>query len=193
MFHVKPSRCAGGARPRSPPAAAAAARIRGGRTESWPRPAVDPRPDGGQPEGRRRQDHHHGQHRRRAGPARPAGARDRPRPAGQRLHGAGGRAPRRGADVYDVLVDGEPLADVRSTRSRRSRGSGCVPATIDLAGAEIELVSWSRGRAGCQRALTVLLRESSRGRRPLRLRLHRLPALAGPAHPQRLGRRPARC
>ena len=38
-----------------------------------------------QPEGRRRQDHHRDQPRHRAGRARPPGAGDRPRPAGQRL------------------------------------------------------------------------------------------------------------
>ena len=60
-----------------------------------PRPDAHPGDGGGQPEGRGRQDHHHGEHGRRAGPARPAGAGHRPRPAGQRLHGARRRAPPR--------------------------------------------------------------------------------------------------
>jgi chromosome partitioning protein len=42
--------------------------------------------------------------------------------------------------AYEVLVDGTPLADV-VTRSPDCEGLDVVPATIDLAGAEIELVS----------------------------------------------------
>jgi hypothetical protein len=42
-----------------------------------------------QPEGRRRQDHHHRQPGRRAGQDRPARADGRPGPAGQRHHGLG--------------------------------------------------------------------------------------------------------
>jgi chromosome partitioning protein len=44
------------------------------------------------------------------------------------------------ASTYDVLVDGEPLADVMQ-ESAEAPGLYVVPATIDLAGAEIELVS----------------------------------------------------
>ena len=42
--------------------------------------------------------------------------------------------------TYDALVDGEPLADVM-TGAEDLPGLWVVPATIDLAGAEIELVS----------------------------------------------------
>ncbi|HVM28775.1 MAG TPA: ParA family protein [Mycobacteriales bacterium] len=42
--------------------------------------------------------------------------------------------------VYDVLIDGVPLADVVQPAAGVP-GLWCVPATIDLAGAEIELVS----------------------------------------------------
>ena len=42
--------------------------------------------------------------------------------------------------TYDVLVDGVPLADV-GTETEEVPGLTVVPATIDLAGAEIELVS----------------------------------------------------
>ncbi len=106
-----------------------------------PTPHGHPGDGGGQPEGRRRQDHLHRQPGRRARPARPAGAGDRPRPPGQRLHRARRRAPPRRA------------VDVRHARRRRRPGRGdaavprprrpvaVVPATIDLAGAEIELVS----------------------------------------------------
>jgi chromosome partitioning protein len=41
--------------------------------------------------------------------------------------------------IYDVLVDGRPLADVVRP-AKEMPGLYCVPATIDLAGAEIELV-----------------------------------------------------
>ena len=42
--------------------------------------------------------------------------------------------------IYDVLVDGTPLADVVQ-KCPDIPGLQCAPATIDLAGAEIELVS----------------------------------------------------
>ncbi|MFP7834443.1 ParA family protein [Marisediminicola sp. LYQ134] len=42
--------------------------------------------------------------------------------------------------VYDVVIDGVPMADVVQ-RSSESDTLYCVPATIDLAGSEIELVS----------------------------------------------------
>ncbi len=42
--------------------------------------------------------------------------------------------------VYDVLIEGEPLADVVQT-SPESENLLCAPSTIHLAGAEIELVS----------------------------------------------------
>ena len=71
---------------------------------------------GRQPEGRRRQDHLDGERRRRAGPARPAGPGDRPRPAGQRLDRAGGGAPPRRA------------VDVRRARRRRAARRGRAAA-----------------------------------------------------------------
>jgi chromosome partitioning protein len=56
------------------------------------------------------------------------------------------------ADVYDVLVEGSPIADVvqQSPAVPRLR---CVPATIDLAGAEIELVSLVARESRLQRAI----------------------------------------
>ena len=44
------------------------------------------------------------------------------------------------ASVYDVIVDDQPIAEVVQT-SPEFPGLTCVPATIHLAGAEIELVS----------------------------------------------------
>ena len=80
-------------------------------------------------------------------------------------------------DVYDCLIDNVPLAEVAQA-VEGIPNLWCVPATIDLAGAEIELVS-------------VVARESRLGRAiaglpgRVRLRLHRLPAVARPAHGQR--------
>jgi chromosome partitioning protein len=58
--------------------------------------------------------------------------------------------------VYEVLVDGDPLAsavqDVEGIP-----GLSAVPATIDLAGAEIELVSMVARESRLQRALTQFL------------------------------------
>ncbi len=54
--------------------------------------------------------------------------------------------------VYDALVDGTPLAEtVRSAPD--VQGLYCVPATIDLAGAEIELVSLVARESRLQRSL----------------------------------------
>ena len=44
------------------------------------------------------------------------------------------------ASVYDVIINDEPMADVVQ-KSPEFEGLWCVPATIHLAGAEIELVS----------------------------------------------------
>ena len=70
-------------------------------------------------------------------------------------------------------------------------GLDVVPATIDLAGAEIELVSVVARESRLDRALRA---DPDRHRRrprpePLRLRPHRLPAVAGPAHAERAGGR----
>jgi chromosome partitioning protein len=54
--------------------------------------------------------------------------------------------------TYDMLVDGQPLADVMS-KSDEVSGLWVVPATIDLAGAEIELVSMVARETRLQTAL----------------------------------------
>lgn len=64
--------------------------------------------------------------------------------------------------IYDVLVNGTALADVVQ-ECPDVPGLSCAPATIDLAGAEIELVSMVAREQRLHRALTALLREQSLG------------------------------
>ncbi|MBH5335958.1 ParA family protein [Streptomyces pactum] len=54
--------------------------------------------------------------------------------------------------VYDVLVDSKPLADIVQP-VQDVEGLFCAPATIDLAGAEIELVSLVARESRLQRAI----------------------------------------
>jgi chromosome partitioning protein len=56
--------------------------------------------------------------------------------------------------VYDVLIDGRPLHEVIAPVEGID-GLSCVPATIDLAGAEIELVSLVARETRLQRALAA--------------------------------------
>ncbi|GAA2134470.1 ParA family protein [Kitasatospora kazusensis] len=56
--------------------------------------------------------------------------------------------------IYDVLVEGKPLADVVQPVVD-VEGLFCVPATIDLAGAEIELVSLVARESRLQRAIAA--------------------------------------
>jgi chromosome partitioning protein len=56
--------------------------------------------------------------------------------------------------IYDVLVEGKPLADVVQPVAD-VEGLFCVPATIDLAGAEIELVSLVARESRLEKALAV--------------------------------------
>ncbi|MGO1166022.1 MAG: ParA family protein [Janibacter sp.] len=57
--------------------------------------------------------------------------------------------------VYDVLVDGTPLLEVMQACPDLEHLS-CVPATIDLAGAEIELVSMVARESRMARAVAAL-------------------------------------
>ena len=67
--------------------------------------------------------------------------------------------------IYDVLVDGRPLGDVVQ-ESAEAPGLLCAPATIDLAGAEIELVSLVARETRLQKAITAYLESEERaGRR----------------------------
>lgn len=58
--------------------------------------------------------------------------------------------------VYDALVDGRPLAEIVAD-CPTVPGLHCIPATIDLAGAEIELVSLVARETRLARALTAYL------------------------------------
>ena len=107
----------------------------------------------------------HRQPRRRAGPARAAGPGDRPRPAGQRVDRAGRPAspPAHRASTTSWWT-ALPLAEVVQPVDGIP-GLFAVPATIDLAGAEIELVSLVARESRLQRALdAVPLSGSAPGR-----------------------------
>ncbi|HET7328613.1 MAG TPA: ParA family protein [Nocardioidaceae bacterium] len=61
--------------------------------------------------------------------------------------------------VYEVIADGKPIADLVQECADTS-GLFCVPATIDLAGAEIELVSLVARESRLRRALDAYLDQS---------------------------------
>ena len=58
--------------------------------------------------------------------------------------------------IYDVLIEGRDLSEV-AVPAPNLPGLWCAPATIDLAGAEIELVSLVARESRLQRALTSYL------------------------------------
>ena len=64
--------------------------------------------------------------------------------------------------IYDVLVDGTPLADVVQ-ECPDVDGLYCAPATIDLAGAEIELVSLVARETRLAKAVQAHLESQSDG------------------------------
>ena len=69
--------------------------------------------------------------------------------------------------TYDVLVEGEPLADVVQA-CPDIENLWCAPATIDLAGAEIELVSLVARESRLQKAITTYLDDQKKaGSEPL--------------------------
>ena len=81
------------------------------------------------------------------------------------------------------MLIGEIPVEAALQQSPHSDRLFCMPATIDLAGAEIELVSMV-AREGRLRNCAGRVEEPR-----LRLRLHRLPAVARAADDQRSGRR----
>lgn len=64
------------------------------------------------------------------------------------------------ASVYDVIINDEPMANVVQ-KSPEFDGLYCVPATIHLAGAEIELVSLVAREQRLRSALQLFLTESA--------------------------------
>ena len=82
--------------------------------------------------------------------------------------------------IYNALVDERPLGEIIAEVPEMP-GLFCAPATIDLAGAEIELVPMVAREGRLARAIAQL--DTSQ----LRLRADRLPAVARPAHGQRAG------
>ena len=68
--------------------------------------------------------------------------------------------------VYDVLVDGRAIAEVVQECAELP-GLTCVPATIDLAGAEIELVSLVARETRLQRAVTAYVAERAAAGEPV--------------------------
>lgn len=60
------------------------------------------------------------------------------------------------AGIYDVLIDGAPLQDVVQ-ESPSLPGLICAPATVDLAGAEIELVPMVARESRLRKAVTTFL------------------------------------
>ena len=89
--------------------------------------------------------------------------------------------------LYDVVVE-RPCHSVRCSRPCPDVPNlWCAPATIDLAGAEIELVSLVARETRLQKALgTVLTDREEQGHPPDRLHLHRLSAEPEPADRQRV-------
>ena len=68
--------------------------------------------------------------------------------------------------IYDVLVDGVAIADVVQ-ECPDLPGLWCAPATIDLAGAEIELVSLVARETRLQRAITAYLQGAAEHGKPV--------------------------
>jgi chromosome partitioning protein len=62
--------------------------------------------------------------------------------------------------VYNVLVDDQPLASIVQAVADIP-GLYCAPATIDLAGAEIELVPWWHGKHGSAGLSPTMTRPAS--------------------------------
>ena len=83
-------------------------------------------------------------------------------------------------DVYNVLLQHASIADV--ARATEVENLSIVPATLNLAGAEIELVSALQRENRLKTALAAVLAR-------LRRRPDRLPAVARPADDQRADRR----
>ena len=92
------------------------------------------------------------------------------------------------ASIYDVLVDAMPIKDVVA-KTRFCESLWCVPATIDVAAVEIELISTAERESRLRRALVdYLVSRETDGSGAARLRHHRLPAEPRHYDDQRLRR-----
>ena len=89
--------------------------------------------------------------------------------------------------VYDALVGDSSLAEVVHPTTASPKLL-CVPATIDLAGAEIELVSVVAREHRLRRAIEAYVHGLPPEQRPHYVLIDCPPSL-GPAHPERAGRR----
>ena len=95
--------------------------------------------------------------------------------------------------IYEVLVEGTPMAEAVQ-ESPDVPNLWCLPATIDLSGAEIELVSMVARETRLRNAARRVPRVADRERPGApRLRVRRLPAEPRAADGQRVRRRRARC
>ncbi|CAA9353162.1 MAG: Chromosome (plasmid) partitioning protein ParA, partial [uncultured Nocardioidaceae bacterium] len=176
--------------------------VAAGRRPPSPAPRPHPGPHGHEPEGRGRQDDHDGEPGGRARSPRHAGARARPRPAGQLLDSPRGGAPpghavvvrrarrrcgaRRPRDVEPgVRQPARRPRDDRPGRRRdragQRRGPGEPATTCRARPSRGGPAARSHQRHWCRR------RRGAGG--PARLRARGLPTLARPAHPQRARRR----
>ena len=172
----------------SPLTRASASPDRAGLPQAGTHPGADRR----EPEGRRRQDHHHRQRGGRPGPGRLHGAGHRHRPAGQRQHRARHRPPRRGA---------EHLRRARRGHAAGRRGAGVPGHPRPVVRARDDRPGRRRDRAGLAGRPRDPAAQGHRGLPRRRastpagagLRADRLPAQPGPADGQRLRRGAARC
>ena len=156
-------------------AAEVALEVRSGGGRPWPRPRACRIMTIANQKGGVGKTTTRGQHRGRPGPARIPGPGDRPRPAGERLHRARRGAPCRHPVGVQRAGRGPAAGRDRPAGGRHAR-LHCAPATIDLAGAEIELVPLVARESRLTRAIAAY-DTSEPG-----LHHHRLPAVAGAAH-----------
>ena len=126
--------------------------------------------------GWRGQDHHHRQPGRRARQGRPAALLVDLDPQGNATMGSGVDKRQLGASVYDVLLESTSIK--RPPCAGRQGGYHVLGANRELAGAEVELVILEHR----ERRSAAL----AGGGSGLRLRAHRLPAVAIHADAQRL-------
>ena len=168
---VAPGRGRSGDRPhRSPDAGPARARA---ADPARPRPrGVDD-----QPEGWRRQDHHHDQPRRVAGRVRAEGAAGRLRPAGLAVGRSRAEPARDGADD---LQPADAAGRQHRGRRRADQRRGHGPAAVQHRPVGRRGAAGARGGARADPAA-----RAGAGDRQVRRHPHRLPALPRPAHRQR--------